>query len=405
MSLLTNEQYKDFLLYGAIMDDGFSFDGHLNSDDFSDLKHGRKDISEKEILEKLDRLMNDYTNKVKEEIKDEKKVGILLSGGIDSANILSYLTGWKDKMVFAYTWGGWGKNTTDIIYSKFTAGRFKENMAVHKAMFTDCNYEKEKEFYIEEIKKFKVPLDYSSVIPYIFLKKEILKDGIKIVFNGQNADTLFMAYPAPVKIYRLSLLFGLIGLDNIFNPFWMMRMFKSVGAWKYVFKDKFYKKRIDLFYNPINRLPLSLQQKIIVMEEMFTETRSNQNHQKKLLESDGLKVYNHYYDRNFIRLAITVPDKLREKNGFSKYLLYKFAKMRDIPKEVIEKPKKGMSYGYKDFIDKKLHLPVWGEIRANKRLGAFLDVEKAYRKERDNFFLFDRLRSAHYFMIHVDSVF
>jgi asparagine synthetase B (glutamine-hydrolysing) len=180
-----------------------------------------------------------------------------------------------------------------------------------------------------------------------------------------------------------------------------MTRFKSSGTNKYIKISNDYKIRLKNFWKPISNLKATFQQKIILMEEIYTEAPSCQNHQKKLLEFFGLKVLNPYYDPDFIKYTISLSDCWRQKNNYNKYLLYKLAEKNEVPREVIEKEKKGLSYGFTHFIQNKYHLRIWDEILANKLLSKYIDIELAFKKEKDNFFLFDRLMSAHYFIKYV----
>ena len=384
----------DFLLYGIFLDDNFINKNDIN---FSNINSFSKiNFSKSEITEKFEFLIRRYIENFLKENKN-KKIGILLSGGIDSAIILSYLSK-SSCPVYAYTWGGWGENTTDVVFSKISAKKF--NVKKHKIIYSKNNYSEEKRSFLKEIKSIKKPLNYHTAIPYIYLREEILKDGVDIVFNGQNADTLCMAYPAPVHVYKIDKFFKFFLLNNLITPLHLMRIFKSSGCYKYIkpFLNFDYEKRILKYYKKINCLKIGKQQKIVAMEEAFTESPYCQNHQKEILESRGIKVYNPYYDESFIKFMISLPDYYRKKDNYNKYLFYELAKNRNVPSEIINKPKKGLSYGYTDFLEKKLHISIFKEMIQDENINKFIDVNSIYKKDRNNFFLFDRLRSVYYFL-------
>jgi len=381
-----NKNILDFLYFGSC----------LQSDDdifgLKDLDLLNEVTDEEELVSIFTKRFNDY---FADNLYTHDNVGVLLSGGIDSANLLSFLK--KDnKKILAYTWGGWGEKTTDVIYSKYTVKKF--GVDKHSIILKDDNYKKEEDMFIDLIKKIKIPLNFRTAIPYIFMKKEILNDNIKIVLNGQNADTLFMSYMAPVKAFKILRKTS----DLLLNPILLMACFKSSGLWKYVKFNKKYLKELYDIYQPISKLKISLQRKIILCEEIYTEARYCQNHQKKILEYDtNIKVLNPYYDKQFINYCLSASDEIRGKDNFNKSPLYVFARKNGVPAEVINKPKKGLSYGYKDFLEKKMHLPIWKEIMEDRFLNQFVNTNKAYNKAKNNFDVFDRLRSIHFFIKYV----
>jgi len=392
----------DFLLYGAPLDEIYIYNNSIKQDLLNYFNKPSQFInkkSEKEIIYDLNKNLKNYIENL---IRQKTgKIGILLSGGIDSANILSHLVS-NNQDIFAYTWGGWGIETMDVIYSKFSVKKF--GILKQKIISLDHNYENQIKLFIEAMKMVKLPLSFSNCIPYLRMVDEIKKDGISYIFNGQNADTLFMSYPAPVLTFQCLKIFNFLGLDKFFsflNPIIFMSRFKSLGTSKYIKMTDDYKTRLNSFWKPINKLPTTFQQKIVIMEEIYTEARTCQNHQKEFLEAHGLEVLNPYYDLDFIKYTISLPDYWRKKDNYKKYLLYKLAKNNGVPKEVIEKPKKGLSYGYTNFIENKHHLKIWEEILDNKILSKYVDVRSAFEHERDNFFLFNRLMSAHYFIKYV----
>lgn len=395
----------DYLLFGAPQDPQHGYEGMIDIETVKSWQANEYKPNDVPVLVKeLDRLMMEYAKKARDKTIKDARLGILLSGGIDSANTLKYLVEvFGSDNIHAYTFGGWGPNTTDVVYSKYTTEAF--HIKNHNIVLPKNDYEEETDLYVHSIRKLGIPLDYSNSIPYIYMKQYLLKDEIRYVFNGQNADTLSLAYPAPNYTYKtfkvFQNLFGTASFNFIgesFNPFWFIRRFKSCGTWKYVKMSKDYKTRISNFFKPVDSLRLDLQQKIIVMEEMFTEARYSQNHQKKLMEIDKISAFNQYYDRAIIKFLLKLRPELRAKGNFNKYLLYELAKNNDVPREVREKPKKGLSYGHHHFLENKLHLPIWEKMMSDKNLNQYVDVKRACEKEKDNFFLFDRIRSCYLFM-------
>lgn len=105
-----------------------------------------------------------------------------------------------------------------------------------------------------------------------------------------------------------------------------------------------------------------------------------------------------YADEEIVGLFLQVPLSIRRRKSFGKIILRKLAQKRGVPQKVIDRPKKGMSYGYKDYINHKRHIPIWKEIKDNSTLNKYIDTRLVFAKKRDDFFVFDTLRSLHYYL-------
>jgi asparagine synthetase B (glutamine-hydrolysing) len=381
----------DFLLYGAPLDEDFAYNECPSLQELLRGQEQQQDVAT--VLSRFDQIFASY---IQQKLEGRRRVGILLSGGIDSANILAYLLRYLDSgSVFCYTWGGWGESSSDVQFAKVLAKAY--HIKHHRIILPTADYEQEALLLRKAIQKTKRPLDHSHAIPYMLLLQAIKRDGVDLVFNGQNADTLFMAYPAPQKVYAVYRIARFLLPKKRVYPLFIMQRFKSGGVWRFVRRSALspsYRERLWQLLAKIDRLPINLQQKIIVMEELYTEARYCQNHQKILLEAFGVEVANPYYSRDFITTALWISPAFRKRNRFNKWLLYRFAEQNNIPPAIIHRPKKGLSYGYTTFIAKGAHLPLWERIKKDDTLNKFVDTLLAHQKARDNFFVLDRLRSA-----------
>lgn len=391
----------DFLFFGAPLDDKYFYDinirKRIDSLIYNDVGD-RKYINDKEVLLTIDHLMLDY---IERETKQYSKIGILLSGGIDSANILYYLSK-LNKNIYAYTWGDRGLDSEDVVYSKISS--VDPHVLKHTIIPNDNDYENQIFLFVEYVKKLKIPLNFFTSISYIKMSKKIIEDDIPIVFNGQNADTLFMAYPAPVITWRFFRIFNFIKLHKIFtqlNPMVFISRFSSWGVFRYIKTDRNYRERLLNFFNPIDSLDISSQQKIVLMEELYTQSVICQNQQRLILENDKVKTLNPYYDKELIKFIISLPDVYRKKNNFKKDILYELARRNGVSEHIINKNKRGLSYDRENFIKSNFHIKIWREILKNKELYKYIDVSSLFNKERDNFVAFNRVMSLHYFLKYV----
>lgn len=382
---------KDDLLFDCLSF-GSSLGGgswHLNFDLLECVKHEEmvcRELSAVDLNEILKETIRRLTS-------GHQRIGIMLSGGIDSANILAHLAELENKEIIAYSWGGWGEGSTDVVFSRLSAKRYgiNEHRVVCKQIDEE---EQELEIFRDELHKLNEPLNYFETVAYCRMRELMLKDGVTCVFQGQNADTLWMAYPAPVLIHRATKVVGFLPyFKKLFSPMRLMGRLKSFGLSPYIKYPNKYWDRIDGFNESVMSLNCNLQQKLIIMEELFTEARARQAHSLRLFQSAGITPLNPYYEKEVVMAALRITNEERGRGGFQKALLYDVARKNGVPQEVIEKGKKGLSYGYKDMMRKGKHLKIWDDVQRGGRLSSYLDLAKAKTKLSESFFAMDRIRS------------
>ncbi len=404
-SVLNDCSIYDFLLFGTILPplsplSGVStlFPGELEEGDnqYRHLDVAIKDQSLEKFVSDFDDLLTNYFSNY-----SRKDKALLLSGGIDSAIILSYL----GKDTTCLTWGGWGEKSSDIVYSKMTADRY----GVAKHIYVQADYDRDIELYEKKVKELKIPLLFSNVIPFIRLSEAGQQAGLKSWLMGQNADTVLVSYAPEVAVRRLSVLNNWLP----FNPLWfsnnrkrhlfstrslirLFAYFKSngifPGRWIKLPQNYFEEKEAVLAHY---LKPQNLSQKIILTEEFLSEARRNQVYQNEIPLSYGIKVDCPYYTKQFINLALSVPDRLRRAGNYDKIIFKELAKKRNVPLEVINKGKKGLSYGSTDFIKEKKHISIWDAMESDDFLNKFVNVKEIRKTKEDDFLVFDVLRSLY----------
>lgn len=405
-SKLNSESIYDFLLFGTILPPSSPIEGvstslpgdvtdGTNEYDILDFSISKKTLNE--FVQEFDSILTTYFDKYK-----DKSNTVLLSGGIDSAIILSYL-GKNTKCV---TWGGWGEGSSDVVYSKITAKQF----GIRDHYFTYADYEQDIEEYKNVVRSLKIPILFSNSVPYIKMSKLATSLGISNWFMGQNADTVLLSYAPEVAVRKLAFFnqflpfnpFALLpnrkkylfGTDNILKLF---AYFKSngifPGEWIKV-PDKYFEKKEKLITPFIKG---NLSQKIIITEELLTEARRNQICQNEVPGHFGIDVHCPFYSKEFVELALQIPDRFRKLDNYDKVIFKELAKKRGVPNEVIYKEKKGLSYDYKSYIKSKKHLPMWDKMEKDDFINMFVDIKKIRRENEDNFTVFDMLSSLYYY--------
>jgi asparagine synthetase B (glutamine-hydrolysing) len=398
----------DFLLYGAVLpphsplqEVSSLYPGEKRGGNQANIELSTLDLSIKRkgidyFVEALDGLLRGYFD-----ASSQKDKTLLLSGGIDSAILLSYL----GKDTHCITWGGWGEKTTDVIFSKKTAEKF----GVNKHDFVYASYEEDMNIYKELIKKIGLPILFSNAIPYIRMARLAQKHHIQEWYMGQNADTIFLSYPPIVYVRKLIFFNSFLPINPLLfshhrkkylfstkSPVRLMAYFKSggiyPGSWIHVPKNYFEEKE-EVVREVIPKGKTT--QKIIFTEQLFTEARRNQLYQSQIPALFGIKTHCPYYQKEIVQLALHMPERLLMKDNYDKLILKKLAQKRGVPNIIIEKGKKGLSYNSRSILEQRLHVPVWNAMERDDFLNHFIDVSSIRSKMQENYFAFDILRSLY----------
>lgn len=171
---------------------------------------------------KADDLHNNLINSVKLCLRTDRKIGILLSGGIDSSLIAFIATNFTDDISF-YTVTSENKRwfvskTQDLSYSNYISEVLNVKL-VEVPIDTKDNYNIDN---IKNIVKFAdLPVTiHGTTIGINPIYKQIAKDGIKVVLSGTGADEIFGGYNTYLYEYlKQSIMSG--------NPLLMLQSYKN----------------------------------------------------------------------------------------------------------------------------------------------------------------------------------
>lgn len=231
---------------------------------------------DREIQKQFDELYEKYDN-----------IGILLSGGMDSANLAAYLKPGSH----AYTFNSVsGEFNADVERAKVYCKKF--NLNHHLIDITMEDYEK----YTPIVMHYKFA-PVHSIEPQIFKAAELAKrDGVQLMIVGESAD----------------LIFG--GMDKLITPEWTFDAF----AKRYTFLDPYL-----VLANPIDQSALFEKYRkgdngidvLKFMDEVFSIESSS-----SYLNAFGA-AWMPYYDP-YAKLVMEEPlDMKRVRNGEPKYLV------------------------------------------------------------------------------------
>jgi len=166
---------------------------------FSTHKYSKKIPNTKKIsfTEALNQYEIHFENAVKRQLMSDVEVGILLSGGVDSALVAHYAQKHSGYNLKAFTIGFDNNTFANEINESIESAKYLNLDHYYKKIgFSDLL-----QTMNQSIKIIEEPLATTSTIPMIFLSK-IVKDHVKVVLTGQGADEPLGGY----KRYQLEII-------------------------------------------------------------------------------------------------------------------------------------------------------------------------------------------------------
>jgi asparagine synthase (glutamine-hydrolysing) len=316
------------------------------------------DISFDEAVEEYGRKLE---SAVKRQLMGDVDMGILLSGGIDSAIVGGIASRCYDRPMNAYTVGFDSKyNVNEIDLAAETAKHFGMNHHVVKIdvdtffdTFTECCR------IVEE------PLATTSFIPMYYLSKIASKE-VKVVLTGQGADEPLGGYgryqeeilrsSCPAFIFKLvhalismsgtkkeKLLRGSRSLSisdnldrflNVYNLFTHEEVVSLTGSDNTESRnliEYYYNKLPNNISNVAKMMDLDLQMDLADDLLLYTD---------KITMNFALECRVPMLDLDLVSFLQSLPDKYKVTRGYTKIIHKAFAK-KYLPEDIINRPKFG----------------------------------------------------------------
>ncbi len=178
---------------------------------------------EKPLSYWIDKLRYLYDQAIKRQMVADVPVGLSLSGGVDSATILSIMTKYSGKGVFSFTVGFEGGKYEDNEIQKA-----REISRIYGANF--FSYEITEKDYIEFLDKYlwhlEEPVGNESAIAYYFVAK-LANGKVKVLLNGQGADEPFGGYDRYIGTYHSQKFKSIINSLSLFNELGIINLRKQ----------------------------------------------------------------------------------------------------------------------------------------------------------------------------------
>lgn len=324
--------------------------------------------------EALERYENYFEEAVKRQLMADVDVGVLLSGGIDSALVTKFAAKHYPKKIKTFTVGFEEESeANELVEAKQTADLIGTEH--HEIIISSSQYDNAFEKLIEIIEE---PLGTTSTIPLFFLNESV-KKYLKVVLTGQGADEPLGGYDryqgelyySRVLQFALSGVRSLIG-TNITNE-------KTRRA-VYALSEKDIIKRFDKTYALFTEdeiaalVGASHQRSVETIGYYYELLEGNKKHPVESLMSNDLrmnladdllllgdKISMHFsiesrvplLDNELVDFIESLPYKYRLSFGKGKIIHKKFAE-RHLPSEIIYRKKKGFNTPAKKWFKEKI---------------------------------------------------
>jgi asparagine synthase (glutamine-hydrolysing) len=246
-------------------------------------------MEEKRLITKLTNILNDLFSHYQKQLT-AKKIGALVSGGIDSS-LIAYFTSkfFKNPTLFTLQ----SKEGLDLFYVKTLNQKLKEKLVV--VNFAQQEVDLVKPEVIKILEKIKLPINPTQIslaCAFFLLLKKAKEEGIEVIFTGQGPDILLAGY----------------------------HQYKNVSL-------------IDLNEKIKNDLPL-----------LETDKKRDQ----AVADHFGIRLINPYLEKEFIDFALLLKPKYKinkiNDEIYEKYLLRKVGETFKLPKEIYLRHKKALQY-------------------------------------------------------------
>lgn len=215
-----------------------------------------------------------------------KKIGVLVSGGIDSSIIADFVTRYFASATLISLHS---EKSVDDDFVTILSSYLKKNPLLVRVTRQDLlKIQPEIKKQLEQAKIESNPMQMALSSVYYWLFKAANHKGINTIFTGQGPDILLGGYSKYRQLAGNSL-----------------------------------KQAIK------NDLPV---------------LKIDQTRDTAMAKVWGIKIINPYLEKSVIDFCLSVPSSLIIKNGQEKYLSRALGKKVGLPKEIVNRPKKAMQY-------------------------------------------------------------
>jgi asparagine synthase (glutamine-hydrolysing) len=290
------------------------------------------------------------------------EVGTLLSGGIDSSLISTIYAKTHQQKINTFSIGYKTQTKySELPYADIVARDIASN---HTAI--ELSQKEYIESLDEVLESLEEPHADPAAIPLFHLTREIKREGIKTVLSGEGSDELFLGYDNYQKFlnyysFAKTLSTEQFGfLDGI------------IGALQTNTKESEYLKRVvkkQNIYNSFGEIYTDTQRKRLLKKVATYKSETPKNDPVDWMSYIDMKIWlgeallskvdkmcmahsvenrNPFLDYRLVDTVFSIESNLKVGDT-NKYLLKKIAS-KYIPKEIIERPKKGFNSPFNEWL-------------------------------------------------------
>jgi len=334
-----------------------------------DYTPAREDVPVGEYVEGLRAMLADS---VRSHLVSDVPIGVFLSGGLDSASVLSLMRDQVTGPIKTFSVGFADASFNELARARATATRFGTE---HHDMVLPSSVSDVVPTLIET---FDEPFADSSAIPLYYLSR-FAREHVKVVLSGEGGDEIFGGYETyvadklarmyrglpgflsrsliPSIVNRLPVSHRRVSFDYKAKRFVQGALLPLVGAhlsWKQIFSDE---AKAELYADGSSGLPatteffdnvaascasndwltrcLHLDANIGLPDDMLTKV-------DRVTMAHALEARVPLLDHQLVEYMAGVPSELKLK-GFNKKYLLKRAMQKRLPRNVIRGPKRGFN--------------------------------------------------------------
>jgi len=314
---------------------------------------------EKTALKDIEELLLDS---VQQRLKSDVEVGTLLSGGIDSSLISTIYAQQTNHQINTFSVGyKTNKKYCELPYALIVANKIQSN---HTALQIG-----QKDFIesLEEIfESLEEPHADPASIPLWHLTKEIRSQGIKTVLSGEGSDELFLGYDNYAKFLKY------YTFKETLTPEQYNFMNSIIATLQTDTKEAEYLRRVikkENIYNSFGEIFTQNQRKKLLLKVAAFKTETPKKDPvdwmsyidmkiwlgegllskvDKISMANSIETRNPFLDFRLVDTLFSIDSKLKVGDT-NKYLLKKIAS-KYIPKEIINRQKKGFNSPFNEWL-------------------------------------------------------
>ncbi|MDD3591324.1 MAG: asparagine synthase (glutamine-hydrolyzing) [Sulfurovum sp.] len=341
-----------------------------------------------------------FEQAIRRQLLADVEVGVLLSGGIDSALVAYYAQKYSDKPIKTFTIGFREDDESDETLDARETARIL-GTEHYEIKITDREFE---EIFKECIGIVEEPLGTTSIIPMYYLNRLVAAHGVKVVLTGQGADEPLGGYAryrgemmygkVPGFVFEmLKPLSGFIKNESIYRAIHALGENNTIKRWEKIyalFSDREIGKLVDVDETKSREL---IEYFYILLDGKRKDgTNAMMSNDIRMNLCDDLLLYTDKISMHFsIEARVPMLDndlvdyieslplqhKIHGKEG--KYIHKKFAESV-LPKEIIYRKKKGFKSPTEQWFKGEKGLKYKNMLtNSDSVLGRFFDLDEVGR--------------------------